>query len=265
MKYSEMMMRDKSADTRKTKIEKMENSMSLSMDKTTAAALATEKKKYVQDIVGIPEFDVTLQHISRCTLEKGSLHDRENITEIVNKIQSDGLNYDDLGKLDVICDNNFKYLFSVPPEKQRFDVISIWGVILAVCAVALRIWYEIVDNDALAFFLTLMNIAAIMYTFIDWNVQTLDRVHRWLGDNNIPPESRGNITASISKHMRRITILLGSTVILALVLTACLGVLTLGNDIITIVSLAISIISDRISGLFVQYFEQKVYHNKQGV
>lgn len=265
MKYSEMMMRDKAANTRKSKIEKMENSLSISMEKSAAEALATEKKKYVQDVVGIPEFDVTLQHISQCTLEKGSQHDKDDITALVNKVQSNGLNYDDLGKLETICDNNFKYLFTLPPDKQSLDATSVWGILLAVCAIVFRISYECLDSATLAFFLTLINFVAIMYTFIDWDIQVLAEVQQWLGNNNLPAQTGGNITTSIAQHMRGITIILGIAVILVLGLSSLFGFFTLGNDIITIISLAVSILSDRIVKLFAQHFEWKVYHNKQGV
>ena len=95
MKYSKMIIRDKAADNRKSKIEQMENTLSISMERSTADALAAEKKKYVQDVVGVPEFDLSISHIMQHTLEKGSETDKADITLIVDKIQSKGLDYED--------------------------------------------------------------------------------------------------------------------------------------------------------------------------
>lgn len=257
-KFSDAIFLNKMAENSKTALKRIEKSSTTSTDDNL---IKMAKKDYVKAVVGVPEFDQAIEHLSKYTMEKGTQQDKEDMKALVDKIKAGSFEYDDVSKLTSVCDNNYKHLFANEPEQARMNPTVITGALLVIGAIALRVSYEIMANEALVVFLTLINCIALGYTLVCWHSQTIEQIDMWLKRNNMPTAFRDKISKQVSNRL--IWYILGMVVIVLIwmIITFAFKRFALGNDIVSVVSLGVSILSPQIVQKFVMHFEQKIYHN----
>ena len=258
MSYSDLFFSNKASENQKNKIKKLEGKLNAE----NTELLKTEKAKYVRAITGAPEFDQLVSHFSEFTIDQGNDTDREKMQSIMNKIHKGDFGYDDIGGLQELCDNNYKLLFKVAPEDERINPTFWYGIIFAASAIILRICYELEGSKTLMVFLTIINIIAVLYTLIEWHKSVMDHVDRWLAMNPLSQAFVRKITKKISqKAAIAIAVIIG-IIALWLILSWWVGFFTLGNDIVSIVSLAMSILSPYVVKMLAQKYERNVYENE---
>ena len=258
MSYSDLLFSNKASENQKIKLKKIEG-------KTTSdntELLKTEKAKYANAITSGPDFDQTFSHFSEFTIAQGSDADREKMISIKNKIHRGDFGYDDVGGLKELCDNNYKLLFRVAPESERINPTFWYGIIFAASAIILRICYEFEENNTLMVFLTIINMVAVLYTLIEWHKSIMDHVDEWLDKNPLDKAFKGKVTKKVSKKAGKV--ILTAIVIICIWLLASwvFGFNALGNDVVSIVSLAMSILGPHVVSMFAQRYERDVYDNE---
>jgi len=256
--YSTSYLLTKKAIAQKNKINKLENSFP---NNTNDDMLKTEKERYLKEVTDKPEFDQALEHLMYSVDGKGSDADIEIIKQIKGKNKKGNLDYSDIRCLQTTVDRNFKYFFVKEPESSVASSPCIFGTILIIAAILLRIFYELGDSNTLVLFLALINIIAICYTLICIKDQVSNNVEQWLRTNNFPPSLQQKFLDIINRKM--MITFIASFVMLSswLIISFLLDFFSLGNDIVSILSLGISILTNEVVNALTRYFEKRMYHN----
>ena len=258
MKYSDLIFSNKASESQLSKIKKLEEKMDISNNEQ----LKTEKEKYVRAVTGVPEFDQAVVHLSEYTMSKGTTADKKQMVSFRNKMCKGELNYEDVGGLTLLCNNNFKLLFTIDPESNKVHPTVWFGAVFAFAAVALRVCYEFDGSKTLMFFLTIINLIAIAYTLISWHKETIERVECWLDKNRLNNAFKRKIIGKVSKKFGWIIAVISIATVGWLIFTWSLNIVTLGNDTVSIVSLAMSILEPYVVDMLAQHYEWNIYHNE---
>lgn len=259
MSYSTSLYLDKDGKNRKLKIDRLVNKLP---DPKASAALKIEKERFVKDTTKLPEFNETVTQLSQYTLAYGTAKDKGSIQLIVNKMNTGDLSYDDMAVLEIVLENNYKHFFSYAPTKYTSEAATVLGVVLAIFAVILRATYDSTSNDALMLFLILVNLIAVVYTLCVWPTKVYVGVADWLQSNSVPKVIQDKLESKISRVMWQIITAVALVIIVWLIVCFFINKLALGNDIISIISLALSILSDKIVEGFTCIFSWNIYHDK---
>ena len=258
MSYSDLLFTNKASENQKIKIKKIESKV----DADNTELIKTEKAKYASAITSNPDFDQMVSHFSEFTIAGGNDADREKMKSIMNKIHKGDFGYDDVGGLKELCDNNYKLLFRVAPESERINPTFWYGIIFAASAIILRIGYEVEASNMLMVFLNIINIVAVLYTLIEWHKSIMDHVDEWLDKNPLEKAFKGKVTQKVSKKAAGIVVTAIGIIAVWLLASWIFGFQALGNDIVSIVSLAMSILDQHVVTMFAQRYERDVYNNE---
>ena len=229
--------------------------------------LSEEKRNYVSDVVNVPQFDPAFEFVSRNTMKFGSLEDRESIQRISNKRRCGQLDFEDLCKLDDIGERVYKYAFAIPPEADERDMMIVWGGILTAAAIVMRIAYSVFDvgtigSKMMLLFLIFINYIAFSYTVLSWPEQILCNLEAWLKLNIAQKSIVENMLKKIRKRLRGIVLVLISIPFIWLAISYfLLGNISMGNDVLSIVSLFISVFCTKIIRYFTVRYENHIYRN----
>jgi len=256
--YSDLLFTNKASENHKTKIKKIEGKLS----SNNPELLKTEKARYVRAITGVPDFDQMVSHFSEFTISEGNDADKEKMQSIMNKIHKGDFGYEDVDGLKELCDNNYKLLFKVAPESERINTTFWYGIIFAVAAIILRVCYEVEGSSTLMVFLTIINIVAISYTLIEWHKNVMDCVDKWLAQNPLNHAFRKKVARKVSRKVGGVIAVILSAIVIGLFVSWLVGIFALGNDIVSILSLAMSILGPHVVKILVQRYEQHVYDNE---
>lgn len=258
MKYSDLIFSNKASESQLSKIKKLEGKANIA----NSEQLKTEKDKYVRAVTGVPEFDQAVVQLSQYTMSKGTAADKRQMTSLENKMRKGDLSFEDVDGLNILCDNNFKLLFTVEPDSDKVHPTVWFGVVFAIAAVALRVCYEFDGSKTLMVFLTILNLIAIAYTLISWHKETIEHVEGWLDKNHLNQAFKRKIIGKVSKKLGWIVAIVSIVTIVWLVVAWTFNIIALGNDTVSIVSLAMSILEPYIVGLLAQTYEWNIYHNE---
>ena len=258
MSYSDLLFINKASENQKIKIRKIESKV----DDDNAELLKTEKAKYASTIVSGSDFDQMVSHFSEFTIAGGNDADRDKMQSIMTKIHKGEFGYDDVSGLKELCDNNYKLLFRVAPESERINTTFWYGIIFAVSAIILRICYEVEESNTLMVFLTIINMVAVLYTLIEWHKSIMDHVDEWLGKNPLDKAFKGKVVKKVSKKAGKVVAITVGSIVFWLIISWIFGFNALGNDVVSIVSLAMSILGPHVVTMFAQRYERDVYDNE---
>lgn len=253
-----MLFTNRASANQKIKIKKIEGKV----DADNTELIKTEKAKYARAITSDPDFDKMVSHFSEFTIAGGNDADREKMKSIMNKIHKGDFGYDDVGGLKELCDNNYKLLFQVAPESGRINPTFWYGLLFAGSAIILRIGYEVEESNMLMVFLNLINIVAVLYTLIEWHRSIMDHVDEWLDKNPLEKAFKGKVTKKVSKKAGNVVAVAISIIAVLLIASWIFGFKALGNDIVSIVSLAMSILGQHVVTMFARRYERDVYNNE---
>lgn len=256
--YATSYLLTKKALAQKSKINKLENSFP---DDVVVESIKTEKEKYFREVTDKPEFDQALDHLLQSVDGKGSDTDIELITQIKSKKKKGNLEYSDLGNLENTIDRNFKYFFRIEPEGKMASGPSIFGSILVSAAILLRVFYESHKSDALVFFLMLINVIGISYTLICIKDQISVTVKQWLKTNNFPSALQEKLLDKMNGKMLKNLVISFGIIGLWLGVSFLLNFFSLGNDVVSILSLGVSILTNQIVNAITRHYEKRMYHN----
>ena len=258
MSYSDLLFTNKASENQKIKIKKIESKV----NEDNTEQLKTEKAKYASAIVSSPDFDQMVSHFSEFTIAGGNDADRYKMQLIMTKIHKGDFGYDDVGGLKELCDNNYKLLFRVAPESERIHPTFWYGIIFASSAIILRICYELEESNALMVFLNIINMVAVLYTLIECHKSIMNHVDEWLDKNPLDKAFRGKVAKKVSKKAGKVIAITIGIIVIFLIASWIFGFNALGNDIISIVSLAMSILVPHVVIMFAQRYERNVYDNE---
>ena len=258
MSYSDLLFTNKASENQKIKIKKIESKV----NEDNTELLKTEKAKYASAIISGPDFDQMVSHFSEFTITGGNDADRDKMQSIMSKIHKGDFGYDDVGGLKELCDNNYKLLFGVAPESKRINPTFWYGIIFAASAIILRICYELEESNTLMVFLSIINMVAVLYTLIDWHKSIIDHVDEWLDQNPLEKAFKGRVVKKVSKKAGKVIAFTIGVIVFGLIVSWIFGFNALGNDIVSIVSLAMSILGSHVVTMFAQRYERDVYDNE---
>ncbi len=259
MKFSDGLFLDNESAGMQQKIEKLSESPSSSQNNRIEKA----KQEFLHTVVDVPEFDQTVTELSTYTMEYGSTLDKGQLEKIQSKMKTGSLDYDDVVDLNTIGQKNYKHFFKKPPSTFTCHPATIIGFALTVFAIIMRWTYENNTSITTIIFLAAINIIAIIYTLCLWPNNVVCGLTSWLAENAVPDVISRKIVKPISSNLWKIVGFIFLIVIVALLTISFAKNFSLGNDIISIISLSLSILSDRIVELLVYLFEWRIYRDKK--
>ena len=224
--------------------------------------ITAEKKQFVTDVVNLPEFDPAFEFVEKQTMNKGSKQDQENIAQIKNKKVAGNLCYDDIEKLYSVSDNVFKYVFSECPPEMSSDGAIVWGILFALAAIIMRIAYLWDESPTLKLYMPHLNPLPIIITFVCYPKTIVEKVSIWLDKNLVDKRISVTIVKTIENRARVCIALIIIVVVVWLLLAwLLLKDINFGNDLLAVLSLFVSVFSDKILGYWIYYYENEIYHN----
>ena len=256
--YATSYLFTKKAVVQKSKINKLESSFPNNM---LADSIKTEKERYFREVTDKPEFDQALEHLLQSVEAHGSDADVETINAIKRKKKSGNLEYSDLGNLESTVNRNFKYFFKIEPEAKSTRDPSLLGVVLIAAAIILRVVYECGESNTLVLFLALINFTAICYTLTCIKDQVSSNVAHWLKTNNFPSLLQEKLLDKVRGKMSTALVISLLSIIALGIISFLADLFSLGNDIISILTLGISILTKQIVDTLTRHYEKRMYHN----
>lgn len=256
--YATSYFLSKKAIAQKGKINKLESSFP---NKTNEESVKTEKERYFREVTDKPDFDQALEHLLATVDGKGSDADIELIKQIKSKKKKGNLEYSDIDSLENTINRNFKYFFKIEPVESLPTGPSILGILLISAAIILRVFYEFEESNALILFLMLINLIAFAYTLVCITDLINAHIKQWLITNNFPSAQQAKLLNKINRKLWTTLGILFGLLVLGLLASFLLNVFSLGNDIISILSLGISVLMDQIVNAITHHFEKKMHDN----
>ena len=224
----------------------------------------TQKELYVQSAIRNPEFDQTISEVHQRILDHSTAKEKAAISTILEKVDSGDLEYEDLSKIETLSANNYKYLFSTSPETTPRNAMttSILIAIVTVALLVLRVAYAFENSSTLLLFISLINLVANAYTFLNWIPEVTAIVDKWLQSNNIKTQLRDKIIGKVSKKLWILAIILLLLLIIWLIISyAWFSHYELGTDIVSIIALGVAIVNNNIIKFLATYFEKHIYYD----
>lgn len=259
MKFSDSLFLDENTIGMQQSIEKLTEKNPSSQ----SGKIIKVKKDFMHAVVDIPEFEQTVSELSSYTMEYGTELDKGKIVSLQRKIDEGSLDYDDVADLSTIVQKNYKHFFKTAPPSFVFNPTTAVGLALTVLAIVIRYTSDNNDNLAALIFLASINLIAIIYTLCLWPNNVVNALNLWMVNNAVPGVISKKLISPITRKMWKIVgnILIGCIIFLLIVSFAKNS--ALGNDILAILSLAISVLSDKIVELFTNIFAWRIYHDKK--
>lgn len=259
-KYSSIIFQTNRSIAKKSKIAKLEKKYANDFENEI---LKAEKKDYVSAIVGEPEFDEALIHFSDLANNRGNFKDKSTLTEVSNKMSKGDLGYEDLDKIQELCDNNYKYLFTNKPVCSDARARIVFGGVLTFFAIVLRCNYDEASSDSILIFLLLFNLFAISYTIYKSYNAVCEKINGWLCSNDMPKSMIDKFLKITSRKMVYLILIITLAVVVAIAVSCACGYLSTTNDILALISLGFSILFSEISEALAIHYEQGIYHNNK--
>lgn len=225
----------------------------------------TQKELFVQEAVRNPDFDQTISEIHERAMAHSTPKERAAMDTVLKKFSIGALEYEDLETVERISGNNYKYLFNFSPESISGSAITTTVLIALVIIglIALRVAYAFENNSTFLLFISIINVLANAYTFLNWPQQVSSIVEKWLQSNNIKPTTRKKMLQEVSKKLWWLSaVLLVVLIVWLIVCHQCFSRYELGVDIVSIIALGVSILNDHIIQLLAAYFEKHIYYDK---
>ena len=256
--YAASYLLTKKAIAQKSKINKLESSFP---NKGNEDSIKTEKERYFREVTEKPEFDQALEHLLQSVDGKGSDSDIQLINQIKSKKKKGNLEYSDIGNLESTVNRNFKYFFKVEPIESLPSGPSILGILLIAAAIILRVFYEFAESNALVLFLTLINLIAFSYTIVCIKDLISANIKEWLKMNNFPSALQAKLLDRVKGKLWTFLGILCGILAVGLLVSFFLNVFSLGNDIISILSLGVSVLMDQIVNVMTRHYEKNMHDN----
>lgn len=256
--YADSYLLTKKAIAQKSKINKLENSFP---NKGNEDSIKTEKERYFREVTEKPEFDQALEHLLQSVDGKGSDSDIQLVKQIKGKKKKGNLEYSDISSLESTVNRNFKYFFEVEPMEGLPSGPSILGISLIAAAIILRVFYEFAENNALVLFLTLINLIAFSYTIVCIKDLISANIKEWLKMNNFPSALQSKLLDRVKGKLWLLLGIIFGIFAAGLLASFFFNVFSLGNDIISILSLGVSVLMDQIVNAMTRHYEKNMQNN----
>lgn len=259
MKFSDSLFLDNDSAGMQQTIEKLSEKTPSSQ----GGKVIKIKKDFMHAVVDVPEFDQTVTELSHYTLEHGNVSDKGQMLKIQKRIKDGNIDYDDIVDLSHIVQKNYKYFFKESPSAFVFSPATAIGFVLTLIAIAIR-WTSDGKMDTTSIiFLASINLIAIIYTSCLWPNSVNDSLSLWISDNGVPDIIRKKLLRPVSTKMWRNVVIFIIMALLLLIVVSFVKNFGLGNDILAILSLSISVLSDKIVELFVNIYAWRIYRDKE--
>ena len=259
MKFSDSLFLDSDSAEMQQNIEKLIEKSSSSQ----AERIIKIKKEFMHAVVDRPEFCQTVTELSSYTTEHGSIIDKGQMAKIQSKIKEGSLEYDDVIDLSSIGQKNYKYLFKEAPTGFVFNPTTVIGFALTIIAIIIRCTSDGSTNATSITLLASINLIAIIYTSCMWPKNVIDNLCSWMAANAVPDVISNKLVRPVYKKIWGVSIAFFIFSVLVLVAVSFVKNFALGNDILAIVSLSISVLSDRIVDLLADFFARRIYEDKE--
>lgn len=262
MKYSDTIFKNTDVQRKKSQIQKIQDK---SYSLNSISLLKTKKDEYVKIITENPDFDIAFTNTYQITMSHGSIKEQTAMKLLESKHKNGDLEYDDIITLEDITNASYSHLFKLRPDtdiNESIFVTSI-GSLFVIGAIVIRFFYEVDNNIPLLIFLTIINLIAIAYTLFSYPVQVIKNSQQWLCSNNIQLVICKKILGKLSKKMwMLVSIIFVFLVVFLLICHFVFSNLTIGNDVISIIALGLSILHENIIQLLSIYHQRKIFNNK---
>ena len=259
MKFSDSLFLDNDSAGMQQTIEKLTKKSSSSQ----GGEIVKIKKDFMHAVVDVPEFDQTVTELSNYTRDHGTSSDKGQMRKIQRKIQEGNIDYDDIVDLSNIGQKNYKYFFKKPPASFVFNPATAIGFVLTIVAICIRCTSDGNMDLTSIIILASVNLIAIVYTLCLWPNSVVENLTLWMADNAVPDIISTKLISPVSKKMWRNVIIFFAFSLSVLFLVSFIKNFALGNDILAIISLSISVLSDKIVELFVNIYEWRIYRDKE--
>lgn len=259
MKFSDSLFFDNDSAGMQQTIKKLTEKASSSR----GGKIVKIKKDFMHAVVDVPEFDQTVSELSNYTMEHGTISDKGQMERIQKKIKEGNIDYEDIVDLNSIGQKNYKYFFKKAPSAFEFNSATVIGLVLTILAIIIRWTSDGNTNTTSIIFLASINLVAIVYTSCLWPSSVVGELSSWMADNAVPDVISKKLMGPVSKKIWKFVVCFWVVTMLILLGISFFQNFALGNDILAIVSLSISVLSDKIVELFVDAFAWRIYHDKE--
>lgn len=223
-----------------------------------------QKDLYLQTAIRNPDFNQTISEVYERVLQHSTHKEQVAMEEILKKVDAGELEFEDLSTIETLSTNNYKYLFHNSPESNTRNAIptAILISLITVALIVLRIVYVVENSSSLLFIISIINLTACAYTFLNWPLEVTYTVGQWLQSNNIKQITHKKITAEVSKKLWFLSSFLLILLIVWLLFSHfVLSRYELGSDVVSIVALGVSILNSTIIQSLAVFFEKHIYYD----
>lgn len=256
MKFSDGLFYDEKAVDLEKKITKL----STDSFSTTHGKIAKIQRQLVDHVVGDPEFSKTVNSLSFYIDQSGTEPDKDQYATLRQKTQSGTMDYNDVRELYALGNRSYKFFFNEKPSFFPSNPAAIIGFVITLAAIIMRFYG---NEDTNLVLMCAINIGAIIFTTIFWPNAVRNKLCQWADSCAMPKVIRDKLITPVTKKMWRIVLGVLIAFVAVLPLTNWLASITLGNDILSIISLSTAVLSDNIVDALVNLFQWRMYYNKE--
>ncbi|MBR2411638.1 MAG: hypothetical protein IKB08_07945 [Clostridia bacterium] len=256
VKFSDGLFLDKETANMKKKI----NKLSTNTVKVESEEIIKIQKQLVDKVIDNPDFKETVNSLSTYTDACGSDAEKGKFETLKNKIKTGSMEYNDIQELYTLSHRTYKHFFKTKPSLSCVNPTAVIGFFITLVAIIIRCCGNKDTNIVLMY---AINICAIIFTTVAWPNVVRDKLYKWTDANGVPRSISDKLISPVVKKTWRFVVLFIIVPIVILLLVNQLVDFSLGNDILSIISLSTAVLSDNIVIALVNWFQWRIYYNKE--
>lgn len=256
VKFSDGLFLDKESANMKKKLNKLStNTVKVESDEITKI-----QKQLVDKVIDNPDFKETVNSLSTYTDAYGSDAEKGQFETLRNKIKTGSMEYNDIQELYTLSHRTYKHFFKTKPSLSCVNPTAIIGFLITLVAIVIRCCGNKDTNIVLMY---AINICAIIFTTVAWPNVVRDELYKWTDSNGVPKSISDKLISPAVKKTWGFVVLFIFVLIVILILVNQFVENSPSNDILSIISLATAVLSDNIVIALVNWFQWRIYYNKE--